>query len=301
MNTTSALTHETGCAPRGLARSLASFLSIPRPRLTSLCAGLVALPLALAMPGCGGSIKQAGDAKAVDEDSNEVPKDSTSTSASSAPASDKPAPGSQDEGSTGPKKDECTAFEIPNLEEVLLKSSCEVDNPKPDEKPLDPKKVEVKLATSTAKIPVGGHTDLTVIFTNKSKETIPLRFTIDPMPRFEVEVYDAKNARVDMPKGSAPMLPAGTAPRVPGEPRTARVNLAANGTARMTLPWDAVKTKWAPEKLKGTPPEKGYPRAPNGPLPKGVYTIKVITPLVGVFEGIDHEVSAPLTKIEITK
>ena len=43
----------------------------------------------------------------------------------------------------------------------------------------------------------------------------------------------------------------------------------------MPLSWDAVKMKWAPDKLKGTPPEKGYPRVPAGPLPKGKYALKV--------------------------
>ena len=273
--------------------------ALHRCRRGLLAAGAL-VALVTAASACGGAVKQADSKSAVDEDSNEVPKGSSEERAAKAPSSDKPAPGSQDD--TGvPKKDECTAFEIPNLEEVLLKSACEVENAKPDQKPMDPKKLEVKVATSTAKLPPGGHTDVTVIFTNKSKETIPLRFTIDPMPRFEIEVYDAKGNRVDMPSGSPPMLPAGMAPRVPGEPKTARINLAANGSARMTLPWDAVKMKWAPEKLKGTPPEKGFPRAANGPLPKGKYSIKVVTPLVGVFEGIDKEVSAPRAQIELAK
>ncbi len=57
--------------------------------------------------------------------------------------------------------------------------------------------------------------------------------------------------------------------------------------------------KWAPEKVRGTSVEKGYPRVPNGPLPKGKYTLKVATPLIGVFEGADHEVSAPKLDLEV--
>jgi hypothetical protein len=151
------------------------------------------------------------------------------------------------------------------------------------------------------KVSQGGHADGLVPFANKSASPIPLFFTIDPMPRFEIEVYDKKSMRVDMPKNQPPPLPAGMAPRVPGEPKTARIFLAANGTARISLPWDAVKMKWAPEKLKGTPPEKGYPRAPNGPLAKGKYAIKVLTPLTNVFEGVDHEVSQPLVMVEVIK
>jgi hypothetical protein len=65
------------------------------------------------------------------------------------------------------------------------------------------------------------------------------------------------------------------------------------------LSWDAVKMKWAPEKVRGTAVEKGYPRTPAGPLPKGKYTVKVVTPLIGVFEGVDHEVSALKVDIEV--
>jgi hypothetical protein len=59
--------------------------------------------------------------------------------------------------------------------------------------------------------------------------------------------------------------------------------------------------KWAPEKLKGTPPEKGYPRSPAGPLPKGKYSVRVVTPLANVFEGVDHEVSAPRVEVVVKK
>jgi hypothetical protein len=261
---------------------------------------LLALPLVLA--ACGpGTARQAGDSKtAADEENGEAPAKSEDMPQSAAPTTDKPAPGSADD-SAGPKKDECSAFEISNLEEVLLKSACEVPNPKPEDKLMDAKNVEVKVVTNGVKVTPGGHMDVTVIFTNKTKDVLPLLFTIDPMPRFEVQAYDTKGNRIDMPKNNPPALPAGVAPRVPGEPHTARVVLAANGSAKMSLGWDANKTKWAPEKLKGTPPEKGYPRAPAGPLGKGKYQLRVVTPLIGVFEGIDHEVTQPRTPIEVGK
>ncbi len=205
------------------------------------------------------------------------------------------------DASEAPKKDECTGLEIADLMDSLQKSACEVPNPKPDDKLLEVKdKLDVKVSTGTDKVAPGGHVDVLVTFTNKSKEAIPLMFTTDPLPRFEVETWDAKGTkRVELPAKGPPPLPAGVPARVPGEPKTARVTLAANGTAKMRLGWDAVKTKWAPEKLKGTPPEKGYPRVASGPLPKGKYTLRVVTPLIGVFEGLDHEVSAPRVPIEV--
>jgi len=65
----------------------------------------------------------------------------------------------------------------------------------------------------------------------------------------------------------------------------------------MVVPWEAVRTRWAPEKYAGTPPEMGFPRVSAGPLGKGKYKLRVVTPLTNIFEGTDKEISAP--KIDI--
>lgn len=274
-----------------------------RPLLSILLPSVVCLVPALV--ACGGpSSKTAAD---VDDDSTSKsagdktpPADDAGTAAATASAgSTAGAPGSADD-STGPKKDECTVFDEPNLEGVLLKSACEAPNPT-GQPPDTSKTLVVKVTASPNVVAPGGHADVLVSYTNKSAAPIPLYFTIDPMPRFEIETYNVKGNRVDLPKNSPPPLPAGVAPREPGEAKTARILLAANGTARMPLSWDAVKMRWAPEKLKGTPPEKGYPRAPAGPLLKGKYSVKVVTPLTYVFEGIDHEVSAPRVNVVVKK
>jgi len=276
-----------------------------------LCLGCLGLAVALvtvaALSACGGPpSKSAAD---VDDDSNPKPADATAgastddggaASASSGPANSAPAPGSADDSSGGAKKDECSVFDEANLEGVLLKSACETTAPT-GAPPDTSKTLAVTVAVMPPHIAPGAHADVIVTFMNKSAAPMPLYFTIDPMPRFEIEVTNAKGNRVDLPKNQPPPLPAGVAAREPGEPRTARVVLQANGTARMPLGWDAVRTRWAPEKLKGTPPEKGYPRAPAGSLGKGKYTLKVVTPLSNVFEGIDHEVSQPRTDIVVGK
>ena len=78
------------------------------------------------------------------------------------------------------------------------------------------------------------------------------------------------------------------------------MTLAPNGTAKVTESWTAVKYKWASkDKAKGALPGRGYPREPAGPIAKGKYVLRVITPLVGVFEGVDHELSQPRTQVEI--
>jgi hypothetical protein len=288
------LSHAPTHARSGLS-SLTSLSSLALP-------GLVGL-LAFALSGCGGpSSNTAAD---VDDDSN--PKSASGGSGATddggATAAADPnapaAPGSTDDA-TGPKKDECSVFDEPNIEGVLLKSACEA--PSPTGQPPDlSKSLVVKVSVSPNVVAPGAHADVLVSFTNKSTAVLPLYFTIDPMPRFDIEVYNPKGNRMDLPKSSPPPLPAGIAAREPGEAKTARILLAPNGTARMPMGWDAVKLRWAPEKLKGTPPEKGYPRAPAGALPKGKYSLKVMTPLVNVFEGIEHEVSQPRADVVVKK
>jgi hypothetical protein len=201
-----------------------------------------------------------------------------------------------------PRKDECAGAEIYDLEGTLTKVACETATPKPDERFPDPKdKLEIRVSLSAPKVAPGGHLDVMVTYVNKTKEPMPLLFTVDPVPRFEVEAYDAKSHRVDLPGGQPPPLPRGVSARGPGEAKTAKVVLAAGGMAKVQLGWDAVRTRWAPEKVRGAAPEKGYPRAPAGALPRGKYTLRVVTPLVGWVEGLDKEVSAPKVTVEVAR
>jgi hypothetical protein len=214
-----------------------------------------------------------------------------------------------DKGADGgaEKKDECVGFDIGNLEDMLTKSGCEEVNVKPDSiTPVDLKgKLEVTVTASPTKSTPGGKVDLLVTFANKTKDPLVLHFKIDPVPRFEIEVYDVPKKgspkRADMPTGPTPPPPKGATQPPASEAKSARVTIAPNGSARARMPWEAVKMKWAPEKYRGTPPERGYPRAPAGPLAAGKYTIKVVTPLVGVSEGVEHEATAPKVEIEVAK
>lgn len=198
-----------------------------------------------------------------------------------------------------PKANPCQAFEM-DLTTVLLQNQCEVPNAKPGDKTQEiGSKIDIKVVASSPTVAPGGKIDLTVIFKNKSSDNVSLDFNLDPTPRFSTEAYDQKGkARVDKPPGNPPALPKGMPPREATTHSTARITLVPNATAKAVVHWDAVRMKWAPEKLKGTPPEMGYPRAPNGPLPKGKYQVRVVTPLTQVFEGLEKEVSAP--RIEIT-
>jgi hypothetical protein len=271
-------------------------------RLTLLSVSILSAASVLSS-GCGGKAKDpetaANEANKTDDRKNESASDDTKAPGDKSAKTDKP----ESDGDKGEKKDECVGFEIGNVEDILLKSSCEVPNQKPDTiPPADMKgKLEVTVGASPTKLPPGAKADLIVSFANKSKAPLTLSFRIDPMPRFEVETYDKKGKRIDMPAGQPPPPPKNATQAPPTEPKTAKVTIAAAGTARMRVSWEAVKMKWAPEKYKGTPPERGFPRAAAGPLGKGKYVVKVVTPLVGVMEGVDHELSAPKVEIEVEK
>lgn len=262
-------------------------------RLTNT--GLCFLILALTAGGsaCGGK-KAADNPTAKKSDTSEDgtgEKDGTPAEKGDGGAGDKAAE----------KKDVCVGFDIGNLEDLLAKSDCEVPNMKPEglQSPETKGKLEVTVSASPTKVAPGGKVDLLVTFANKTKEPMVLNFRIDPVARFETETYDAKKKRADMPAGNPPPPPKGHSAPPPAEVKVGKVTVAANGSARVRVPWEAVKMKWAPDKVRGTAVEKGYPRIPAGALPKGKYTVKVLTPLVGVFEGGDHEVSAPKVEIEV--
>ncbi len=266
-----------------------SFLS---PAVLSLVLGVAAL----SSVGCGGKKPPATPENKTEEKKPEGEGEKTEGEGGEGAKTEA-------KGEDGKKKDECLGFEIGNLEEILSKSACEEAGVKPDGlPPVDLKgKLEVTVGASPTKVAPGGKADLIVSFTNKSKEPLTLHFRIDPVPRFEVEVYDTKKkeTRLDMPAGKPPPPPKGATPPPPAEAKTARVTIAAGGSARAKVPWEAVKTRWAPEKVKGAAPERGYPRVPAGPLGKGKVVVKVVTPLVGVNEGAEKEFTIPKVEVEV--
>jgi len=245
---------------------------------------------ALVVLGCGGQNADTKPAKQADTDKTETTDDSSGDADAGAAAS---------ANDTAQKKDPCVGFDM-DLGAALMQAACEVPNPKPEQQGVDLKgKLAVTLAPSTPTISPGDHVDLTLTLANKSSAPLALYFTLDPTPRFPVEAYDKKGRRVDMPSSHPPPLPAGMPPREATEHETARITIVPNGTAKLTVPWQAVRMKWAPNKLKGTPPEEGYPRAPAGPLARGTYTLRVAMPMVLVFEGMDREVSAPKATVVV--
>jgi hypothetical protein len=239
--------------------------------------------LALLVSGCGGKAPPAASAQNGDESG--AASDGKSVSATS-------------KGDSASAK--CTGFDIPDLLAMLAEPSCEL----PDGT-IEPKEQDVKDAldirvSADQHVAPGSRTKVRLLFKNKGKTDLPLTFVVDPEARFTFELSTPKGARVDRPAGAEPALPPEVSNAPTPDKKYARVTIAANGTAGLSLSWDAVKTKWASkEKAKGAVPGRGYPREPAGPLAPGKYVLRVITPLVGVFEGVDHEISQPRTDVVV--
>lgn len=189
------------------------------------------------------------------------------------------------------KEAACTGGEFEALDDALRQ--CDASMPRAGDVPSAMRdKLEVRVTASTPSITPGGRVDLTVTLKNKSNEPLPLYFSGDPAPRFEVEAVDGKGRRVDLPAGKPPKSPALPARDV----KASRITLTPGGTARVKIAWDAVKTKWAPDKIKVWD-GRGYPRAPAGSLAAGKYTLRVVLPLIGVFEK--GELDLPKVPMEV--
>jgi hypothetical protein len=195
-------------------------------------------------------------------------------------------------GTPSPMKEAaCASDDFEALEEAL--KQCGSKMPGATDVPTGMRdKLELRVTSGTPSIAAGGRVDLTITLKNKSNEPLPLYFSGDPSPKFDVEAVDSKGRRVDLPAGKPPKTPAPPTREV----KAARITLAPGGTARVKIAWDAVKTRWAPEKVK-TWDGRGYPRAPAGPLAPGKYTLRIVLPLVGVFEK--GELEAPKVPMDV--
>ena len=94
-------------------------------------------------------------------------------------------------GTPLPKEVNCTADDFEALDEAL--KQCESKMPRGGDVPSGLRdKLEVRVTSATPSITPGGRVDLTLSLKNKSSEPLPLYFTGDPSPRFEVETLDTK-------------------------------------------------------------------------------------------------------------
>ena len=258
---------------------------------------LACVSLLFAAGGCGGNKADAKSPENADESASSDSSDKSDKSDDSKPTGKGSATIKDDDHGGGQS---CTGFDIPDLVALLSQTSCELPDGAPPPKERDLKDVLEVHVSADQHVAPGAQAKVRVLFKNKGKTDLPLDFVVDPEPHFEFEVSTPKGTRVDKPAGEEPSLPPEVMNAPAPDKKYARITIAANGTAGLTLSWTAVKMKWASkEKAKGAAPGRGYPREPAGPLPKGKYVLKVVTPLVGVFEGDSHEVSAPKTDIQV--
>ncbi len=276
-----------------------------RTATTTVCAGTILLLGLSATPGCGPS-RPASDPSAADEGIDAPDGGENLTAEQVAEKRRRRQQRFADEGSKDPdaKKasgaGDCTIANTVELQTLLSRPECEVHGSDAATKERDLTEVlSVKAQTDSATVSPGGQAKVTVTFTNKGKEP-PLDFKLNPEARFLLELYTPKGSRADLPPGEEPMLPPQTTAGPSLEPSVARVTLTPGSSGRAVLTWNAVKFKWASkEKARGAVRGHGYPRDPAGPLPKGKYVLRVVTPLMGVFEGIEHSLSQPSVPIEI--
>jgi hypothetical protein len=186
----------------------------------------------------------------------------------------------------------CAGAELEATEETLRQ--CEAPTPRASDLPPGLRdRLEVRVSASASSVGPGGRVELTVTLKNRSSEPLPLYFAGDPTPRFEVEALDGKGRRADLPAGRPPKPQAPLGPR---DVRAARLTLSPGGLLRVKVPWDAVKTRWVTDKVKGGG-DRGLPRAPSGPLAPGKYTLRVALPLLGASDK--SELDLPKVVVEV--
>jgi hypothetical protein len=258
-------------------------------------ASLVTPLLLLILSGCGGKTPDAQTPENADQSGSSSSKDGKTD------GSDKPALGAtgKDEGKKAPPS-KCKGFEISDLLAVLNLTECELPEGTADPQEREVKDLlEIKVSPEQHATP-GSPAKVRILYKNKSKKDLALDFVVDPEPRFTIEVLNAKGKHADNPPGEEPSLPTSVSDAPVPERRYARVTLTPNGSAGLTLTWNTVKYKWASqERAKGSLPGRGFPRDPAGPLPKGKYFLKIVTPLVGVTEESEHEITQPRVEVQL--
>jgi hypothetical protein len=188
----------------------------------------------------------------------------------------------------------CVVSDTEELADWLRNDKCKIPASEADRTPGLSQKLDFKLTASTPEISPGGRVDLMLAIKNKSSEQIVLVFNVDG-PAFQVQTFDAKGKRVGQPAGK-PKAPTGV--HIDEDSvRTVKLLVGSGGTLKTKLHWDAVKLKWAPEKIAGSVTTIGtFPTAPAGDLPVGKYTARLATSLNGVGDE-----SLPRLPIEVVK
>lgn len=187
----------------------------------------------------------------------------------------------------------CDVSNVEDTSEWLKNDKCKIAASEIERTPGLSEKLEWKLTSSTNEIVAGGRVDLTLTLKNTSTETVALIFNVDG-PSFTTQSFDPKGKRIGEPSGR-PKPPKGVT--LEETTRTVRLNVSAGATLRTGLHWDAVKLKWAPDKIEGSFVTPGtFPTASAGSLRPGSYTVRLATSLVGVPDDSLPKLTMVVTK-----
>lgn len=188
----------------------------------------------------------------------------------------------------------CVVNEAEEIADWLKNDKCKIAAGDADPTPGLTQKLDVKLTASTAEISPGGRVDLVLTIKNKSSEQVGLVFSVDG-PAFVVQTWDAKGKRVGQPSGK-PKAPSGVVIDEDSV-RTVKLLVGSGGTLKTKLFWDAVKYRWAPDKIEGSVVTIGtFPVASAGNLPIGKYTVRLGSSLSGLSDE-----SLPRVPVEVVK
>ncbi len=188
----------------------------------------------------------------------------------------------------------CNVNDVEEITEWLKNDKCKIPASEVVRTAGLAEKLEWKLTASTNEIVAGGRVDLVLSVKNKSSENLTLIFNVDG-PSFAMQTFDAKGKRVGNPAGK-PKAPTGVALEEDAA-RTIRLNVSSGATLKTKLFWDAVKLKWAPDKIEGSFTTTGtFPTAPAGNMAPGKYVVRLATSLTGVSEE-----SLPRFNMDVTK
>lgn len=267
---------------RGIARSCGAALAIVLSGSIGCASSSKREPIAMEPIGTVSNLPRTPEEP--DDDAGVTAPNSAGSSASA------PSGASAAGGTSG----ECAGGEFRDLADAL--NGCEVPMPKTSEVRGLKNKLEIRVNAASSTTTPGGRVDFDVVLRNKTGEPIALFFSGDPVARLDTEVVDGKGRRADAPPGKPPAWPKGVAPPT-HDVKAYKVMLAPGSQLKVKVAWDAVKSRWAPERAK-TWDGRGFPRTPAGALLVGKYVVKFPLPLIGAFEK--GELDIPKVTVEVT-
>jgi hypothetical protein len=173
----------------------------------------------------------------------------------------------------GPVDPACRGEDI-DLLTILRKDLCDVPSPA---KRASPRSVAVTVTPKSSKVRPGARVELDVRFLNLTARDLELHFQRAMLNQYDngfwIGVRDAADNRFEQPTGER------SCTADPIRPAWSRVVLAAGGSARAPIAWQASRYAWAPKVAANTIQFNGCPVTQSAPLAPGKYQLTLMAPL----------------------